>query len=79
MATQIYRDTEDVVSTVKIISAMLLFPLTWIVLAVVTYKFLGLPAALLSLAVMPATGYVAIRFAEELDSFLGGLRALVFF
>jgi glycerol-3-phosphate O-acyltransferase / dihydroxyacetone phosphate acyltransferase len=79
LATQIYRDTEDVVSTVKIISAMLLFPLTWIVLAVVTYKFLGLPAALLALAVMPATGYVAIRFDEELDSFLGGLRALVFF
>jgi hypothetical protein len=79
LATQIYRDTEDVVSTVKIISAMLLFPLTWIVLAMVTYKFLGLPAALLALAVMPAAGYVAIRFPEEIDSFLGGLRALVFF
>ena len=79
LSTQIYRDTEDVVSTVKIISAMLLFPLTWILLGVVTYKLLGLPAALLALAVMPAMGYVAIRFAEELDSFLGGLRALVFF
>ena len=63
----------------KIISAMLLFPLTWIVFALVTYKFLGLPATLLALAVMPAAGYVAIRFTEELDSFLGGLRALVFF
>ena len=58
---------------------MLLFPLTWIVLAVLTYKLGGLPAALLALIVMPVTGYVAIRFAEELDSFVGGLRALLFF
>ena len=79
LATQIYRDTEDVVSTIKIISAMLLFPLTWIVLALVTYKFLSWPAALLALALMPLAGYVAIRFAEELDSFVGGLRALLFF
>jgi hypothetical protein len=56
-----------------------LFPLTWIVFALVTYKFLGWPAALLALALMPLAGYVAIRFAEELDSFVGGLRALVFF
>jgi glycerol-3-phosphate O-acyltransferase/dihydroxyacetone phosphate acyltransferase len=79
LATRIYSDTEDVVSTVKIISAMLLFPLTWIVFAVVIYKFFGLPLAVLSILVVPAAGYVTIRFTEELDSFLGGLRALVFF
>ena len=50
LATQIYRDTEDVVSTIKIISAMLLFPLTWIVLALVTYKFLGFAGARLDAA-----------------------------
>lgn len=79
LARRIYRDSEDVVSTIKIISAMLLFPLTWIIVAIVTYKFLGLPVALLTLAVMPALGYIAIRFTEELDSFFGGLRALLFF
>ncbi|MGI8733880.1 MAG: lysophospholipid acyltransferase family protein [Pyrinomonadaceae bacterium] len=79
LATRIYSDSEDVVSTIKIISAMLLFPLTWIVLAAVMYKLFGWPLALLSLGVMPAAGYVTIRFAEGLDSFFGGLRALVFF
>ena len=79
LATRLYRDTEDVVSTIKIISAMLLFPLTWIVLAVVTYRFAGLLWAMLALVIMPASGYLAIRFNEELDSFFGGLRALLFF
>jgi ABC-type multidrug transport system fused ATPase/permease subunit len=79
LATRLYNDTEDVVSTIKIISAMLLFPLTWIVLTVITFKLAGWPLALLALVLMPVVGYVAIRFAEELDSFFGGLRALVFF
>lgn len=79
LATRLYSDTEDVVSTIKIISAMLLFPLTWIVLTVITLKLAGWPLALLALVLMPVVGYVAIRFAEELDSFFGGLRALLFF
>ena len=79
LATRLYRDTEDVISTIKIISAMLLFPLTWIVLGVLIYQFVGLPLALLALALMPVLGYVAIRFNEGLDSFLGGLHALLFF
>ena len=79
LAKRLYSDTEDVVSTIKIISAMLLFPLTWIVLAVITFKLAGWPLALLALVLMPVVGYVAIRFAEELDSFFGGLRALLFF
>lgn len=79
LATRLYSDTEDVVSTIKIISAMLLFPLTWIVLTIITFKLAGWPLALLALVLMPVVGYVAIRFAEELDSFFGGLRALLFF
>lgn len=79
LATRIYSDSEDVVSTVKIISAMLLFPLTWIIIAVVTYRYFGLPLALFSLVLVPAAGYVTIRFTEALDSFLGGMRALLFF
>jgi 1-acyl-sn-glycerol-3-phosphate acyltransferase len=79
LATRLYRDTEDVISTIKIISAMLLFPLTWIVLGVLIYRTVGLPLALVALVLMPTLGYVAIRFNEGLDSFLGGLRALVFF
>ena len=79
LATKLSRNSEDVISTIKIISAMLLFPLTWLVLAALFYLMFGFLAAFVSLLVFPVCGYVAILFFEELDRSLGGLRALAFF
>lgn len=79
LALRFSQNSEDVVSTIKIISAMLLFPLTWLIIATLGYSFGGLDLAILTVLVLPATGYVAVRFFEELDTFLGGLRALSFF
>ncbi len=79
LSTRFYQDSDDVISTIKIISAMLLFPLTWLIVGLLSYKFLGGIGALVALLVVPAAGYAAIRFSEELDRFLGGLRALAFF
>ena len=79
LATAIYRDSEDVISTIKIISALLLFPLTWILVAVVAYALTGWVGAITALIIIPFCGYVAIIFFEELDHSLGGLRALTFF
>jgi glycerol-3-phosphate O-acyltransferase/dihydroxyacetone phosphate acyltransferase len=79
LATRISRDDDDVVSTVKIMSAMLLFPLTWIAAAAVGYKLEGWLLALAAVSLTPAAGYLAILFFEGLDEFMGGLRALTFF
>ena len=79
LATKLSRDSEDIISTVKIISAMLLFPLTWLVLAVTGYLALGWWAALIILATIPFCGYVAIIFFEELDKSIAGIRVLTFF
>jgi 1-acyl-sn-glycerol-3-phosphate acyltransferase len=79
LATRLSRDSEDVISTVKIISAMLLFPLTWIVLTVLAYVYLGWLAAALALIIIPFSGYVAIVFFEELEKSVAGLRVLTFF
>ncbi|HSE34453.1 MAG TPA: 1-acyl-sn-glycerol-3-phosphate acyltransferase [Pyrinomonadaceae bacterium] len=79
LATKFSRDAEDVISTIKIISAMLFFPLTWLVVGVVSHLLFGWWAALLSLVIVPFCGYVAILFFEEFDRSLGGLRALTFF
>jgi glycerol-3-phosphate O-acyltransferase/dihydroxyacetone phosphate acyltransferase len=79
LSTRFYQDSDDVISTIKIISAMLLFPLTWLIVGLLTYKFLGGIVLLVALLVVPAAGYAAIRFSEELDRFFGGLRALAFF
>lgn len=79
LATKFSRASEDVISTIKIISAMLLFPLTWIVLAIVGYALFGWWAALVMLATIPLCGYVAIIFFEELDKSIAGIRVLTFF
>src|SRR5829696_5084321 len=79
LATRFSRDSDDVISTIKIISALLLFPLTWIVLTVLAYVYSGWMLAVLMLVVVPFCGYVAIVFFEELDKSIAGLRVLTFF
>ena len=79
LATRLSRDSDDVISTIKIISALLLFPLTWIILTVLGYVFFGWLGALLVLVVVPFCGYAAILFYEELDKSIAGLRVLTFF
>ena len=79
LATKFSRDAEDIISTIKIISAMLLFPLTWLVLAVVGYQLVGWWVAAAALVVIPVCGYLAIIFFEELDKSIAGIRVLTFF
>ena len=79
LARTFSRESEDVISTTKIISAMLLFPLTWLLAAIVGYRLGGWPFTLVPLVLLPLAGYAAVWFFEELDKFLGGLRALAFF
>jgi len=79
LATTFSRDSEDVISTVKIISAMLLFPLTWVILAALGYSLFGWWAAVLVLVIVPVCGYLAIIFFEELDKSIAGIRVLTFF
>lgn len=79
LATKLSKESEDVISTIKIISEMLFFPLTWIISVILVYAVLGWQWAALSVVLIPLTGYVAIIFFEELDEAIGGLRALAFF
>jgi glycerol-3-phosphate O-acyltransferase/dihydroxyacetone phosphate acyltransferase len=79
LATRFSKTEDDVISTVKIISAMLLFPLTWLLAAAAGYKLEGWTVALVAIVLIPLAGYIAIRFFEGFDKFMGGLRALAFF
>ncbi len=66
-------------STFKIMAAMLLFPLTWLALASAAYAFGGWRWALASLLVAPVAGYAALRTREEFDRSVAGARAVLFF
>jgi glycerol-3-phosphate O-acyltransferase/dihydroxyacetone phosphate acyltransferase len=78
-ATGVFKVEDDVVSTFKIFGAMLLFPLTWIAAAIVAFAWLGWAAAVVTFVVLPLAGFVAIRFSEELDSFIAGVKAVFYF
>jgi glycerol-3-phosphate O-acyltransferase/dihydroxyacetone phosphate acyltransferase len=79
LARRFSRDAEDVISTFKIVSAMLLFPLTWAAVALISGEFAGWFAAAAALVVGPVLGFIAIRFVEEIDQFAGSLLALALF
>jgi 1-acyl-sn-glycerol-3-phosphate acyltransferase len=79
LATKFARQYDDVLSTFKIAAALLLFPLTWLALAFVLYRFAGWWGVLTALVCGPLTGYVALRTREEFDRFLAGTRAALFF
>jgi glycerol-3-phosphate O-acyltransferase / dihydroxyacetone phosphate acyltransferase len=79
LATRLSRESDDVVSTIKIIASMLLFPLTWLALAAVAYALLGRAAALAALVAAPLAGWTAVRFSERMDDFVGGARAVRFY
>jgi 1-acyl-sn-glycerol-3-phosphate acyltransferase len=78
-ARRFSQNSDDVVSTIKIIAAMLLFPLTWLGLGAATYVMKGGLAAVGVLILTPLAGYAAVRFFEEFDQFVGGAKALLFF
>jgi 1-acyl-sn-glycerol-3-phosphate acyltransferase len=70
---------QDVRSTFKIISAMLLFPLTWLAVAIAAGIFSGALAAVGSVVIVALCGYGAVRFTEEIDRFYGSFAALALF
>lgn len=73
------KDAEDMVATVKLLAALLFFPLTWLILAFLTGWFYSWAWAVVVFLVTPFTGWAAVRFFEKLDNFFGGCRALVYF
>jgi 1-acyl-sn-glycerol-3-phosphate acyltransferase len=79
LARHLARDEQDVISTFKIISAMPLFPLTWIVALPILWLVAGWQVGLVALLMIPLSGYIAIRFFEELDRFVGSFLALALF
>lgn len=78
-ARRFSQNSDDVVSTIKIIAAILLFPLTWAGLGIACYLMWGGLAASGALLFTPLAGYAAVRFFEEFDQFVGGAKALLFF
>jgi glycerol-3-phosphate O-acyltransferase / dihydroxyacetone phosphate acyltransferase len=79
LSKRLSHDAEDVLSTFKIASATLFFPLTWAIVALLLWRLEGGIIAGISLVVTPVCGYLAVRLFEEIDSFNGNISALNLF
>ena len=79
VATGLARGAEDALASVKVLAAMLLFPLTWTGAAMAMWLWRGIDAALLTVVLLPLTAYAALVLVERLDRVLGAARALGLF
>ena len=79
LAKRLSHNAEDVVSTIKIIGSMLFFPLTWIIVFILSLLIWNWQICFAVLLIAPFSGYLAIRFFEEVDEFIGTVRSLTYF
>ena len=78
-ATSFGRGSDDMLSTIKMLAAMLLFPVTWIGIAVSLGLLGGPTIGIATLLVAPLSGYAALRFFEQVDEFIDAARTFTFF
>jgi glycerol-3-phosphate O-acyltransferase/dihydroxyacetone phosphate acyltransferase len=67
---------EDILATAKAAAAFIVFPLVWIIVGVVFWRWLGLGAGVAAFLLAPPSGYAALRLSETADRALGAVRAL---
>src|SRR5229473_1313635 len=79
VATGIAKGAEDSLASIKVLAAMLLFPLTWVGVAAVVGLLRTVGQGVMALALAPLAGYAALVFSERLDRIVGGGRALGLF
>jgi glycerol-3-phosphate O-acyltransferase / dihydroxyacetone phosphate acyltransferase len=71
-----HHGEDDIVSTVKVLAAMVFMPLTWLVTAAVVYYFFGWPTAIASIPVSILLGYIALFTLEEATELGGWAKAV---
>lgn len=78
VASRIYirHGADDSASTVKILVAIALMPLTWIVASAAVYFLSGWRAGFLAFPLVIVAGYVAMRSIEELYDMRGWFKAI---
>ena len=79
VATGMAKGAEDALASIKVLAAMLLFPLTWTGVAAAVWLWRGMEAGVVAFALAPLTAYAALVFFERLDRIIGGARALSLF
>lgn len=80
IAARASKGFEDMVATIKVLAATLLFPLTWLLAGLAAGAAWGTAAgALVGALAAPASGYAALHFWERFASVKAAARGLLLF
>ncbi|MEZ5307899.1 MAG: lysophospholipid acyltransferase family protein [Pyrinomonadaceae bacterium] len=71
-----HHGVDDIISTVKVVSGMVLMPLSWFAVAVAVYWFTGSALAMLVIPGIIMIGYIALRWWEEFVGLRGWFKAV---
>lgn len=79
VAKRVSHGEDDMLSTLKILGAQLIFPASWLLWAALGWLGHSWQVGLATLVLVPASGWAALHFTEQLDRFAVALRALTVF
>jgi 1-acyl-sn-glycerol-3-phosphate acyltransferase len=77
LAKRFAKGDGSMIATVKFLAALLFYPLTYIVLALLAGWRFGALAGVITLIATPVLGYLTLRVLEDTDDVIGDLRALL--
>jgi len=79
LLSRFYRrhGVDEIAPTVKILAAIALMPLTWLIVAALSYRWWGWRIALLSIPSSILCGYVAMRSLETLYDMRGWFKGVL--
>ena len=79
LAAKFTKGHDDVLSTAKVLGAMLLFPVSWVAAGAVVGRLAGPIAGVLLFLAAPLLGYATLSFAERWSRFSQAARAFGLF
>ena len=77
LATRVVKPEVDVIATQKIVAGGMLFPVTWVLVGWLAGRWLGVWWGVTAAVAAPFAGWVALRFLERLDHFVGETRGFL--
>ena len=78
LARKFAKEASELVATMKFIGALALYPLTYLALAAIVWRTIGLVPALATLLVLPLLAVITLLIFEDLDRTIGRARAILF-
>ena len=77
LAKRFSKGEGNMIATVKFLAALLLYPLTYLLLAVWLGAIAGWPLGIVAAVGMPLLSFLALRVLEDIDPIVGDVRAVM--